>query len=81
MDTKVEDIYSIIKDYHCDEADGSPISTESIIQWINQFDTNDRDFITDELLHLLRQDIYVSKAKALELLSSFVQNFSILVRI
>lgn len=74
MDTKVEDIYSIIKDYHCDEADGSPISTKSIIQWVNQFDTNDRDFILDELLHLLRQDIYVSKPKALELLTSFVQN-------
>jgi hypothetical protein len=60
------EIFEIIKDYHCDEC--SPLKLADIETWVVQFDEGDREFILSELLHLLKQGIYVSKNKALDLL-------------
>jgi hypothetical protein len=66
MEKSKSDIFEIIKDYHCDEC--KPLELTDISTWIEQFDETDRSFVLEEFLHLLRQGIYVSKEKALELL-------------
>lgn len=66
MDKIKSDIFEIIKDYHCDEC--KPLEHADISTWIEQFEEGDRKFVLEELLHLLKQGIYVSKEKALEFL-------------
>lgn len=55
-------IYQIIQDYHCDECNA--FEQGRILEWVNQFDENDREFVLQEFLHLLKKGIYVSKVKA-----------------
>ena len=56
------DILSIIRDYRNDS--GVHLTLDSILNWVNQFDEGDRQFILEELRHLLRQGTYLSKAQA-----------------
>lgn len=66
MDILKDNIFEIIKDYHCDEC--KPIEIDDITIWIEQFDAGDRQFVLEEFLHLLNQGIYVSKERAYNLL-------------
>ncbi len=61
-----QDIYEIIKDYNCDTK--NPLQLNDITNWINQFKEEDKLFILTEFLHLLRQGIYVSRKRAIELI-------------
>jgi glutamate-1-semialdehyde aminotransferase len=67
-----ENIVAIIKDYHnyC----GFQFTTDHIINWVNQFDESDREFILAELLHLLQQGIYISEEKAKQLLIARIES-------
>jgi len=66
MEATTKEIFEIIKDYHCDEC--KPLELNDIKIWVDQFAAADRKFLLEEFLHILKQDIYVSKEKALELL-------------
>lgn len=63
MEEKIEQIFDIIKDYR--ESDLFLMTKDRIQNWVNQFDEDDREFILDELLHIL-PDSYISKEKALK---------------
>lgn len=71
-----KEINSIIEDYHCDENIYPCITAESICEWVCQFEEKDREFILSEMLHLLKQDIYISKKKAEELLLDLIVQLS-----
>ncbi|MDQ3109752.1 MAG: hypothetical protein M3R17_07635 [Bacteroidota bacterium] len=60
-------IIEIISDYQNEE--GVQLTSQNVSEWINQFEEEDRRFILEEFLHLLQKGIYVSRAKAKELLS------------
>ncbi|MFM2385887.1 MAG: hypothetical protein RL660_644 [Bacteroidota bacterium] len=62
MEFLAEQIKNIISDYQNDH--GVFINTRDILAWVNQFQETDRTFILEEFLHLLNQNIYLSKAKA-----------------
>lgn len=66
MEQLQNEIFEIIKDYHCDEC--KPLQVGDIGTWVNQFEDGDRQFVLEEFLHLLKQGIYVSKDKAYKLL-------------
>jgi hypothetical protein len=70
-----EDILAIISDYHNYRA--FQFTNEHIIKWVNQFDEGDRIFILQELLHLLKQGIYISESKAKQLLIARIESLSI----
>ncbi|MFK7060256.1 hypothetical protein V3Q90_09000 [Flavobacterium oreochromis] len=72
MEDKAQEIFEIIRDYHCDRGLGFVMSQGHILNWVNQFDANDREFIITELLHLLQKGIYVSRTKAKEILRDFI---------
>ena len=59
MDRLLEDIVEIIKDYRND--DGIQITTETLRNWILQFDVNDQIFILEELKPILDKR-YISKS-------------------
>jgi hypothetical protein len=59
-----EQILQIISDYHCDNDSGFVMSAGHINEWANQFDEPDRNFVLQELLHILQQGTYISKAQA-----------------
>jgi len=62
MQQLADDILAIISDYQNDF--GFHITSHRIIEWANQFDVQDREFVLKEFRHLLNQGIYLSKAKA-----------------
>lgn len=66
-------IVNITQDYHSDIEDGFRINTDHVIEWVNQFEETDREFILSELVHIFSQDIYISRAKGKELLFSFLE--------
>jgi len=67
-----ENIVLITQDYHSDYSNGFVMTSEHVLDWVNQFDELDRSFVLNELLHILKQDIYISKIKANEILWHFV---------
>lgn len=67
MQELAEQIFEILKDYHCDYPDTKhKMSVEHILKWAEQFG-DDAEFILTELLHFL-PNIYVSKKKAISIL-------------
>jgi len=67
MQELAEQIFEILKDYHCDYPDTKhKMSVEHILKWAKQFG-NDAEFILTELRHFLR-NVYVSKKKAISIL-------------
>jgi hypothetical protein len=66
MDKLAQDIVNVIGDYHNDQ--GFHFTSAHIIEWVNQFNLTDRQFLLEEFCHLLNQGIYISKTKATELL-------------
>ena len=69
-----EIILETIKDYH--NYQGFQFSSSNILEWVNQFDENDRVFILEEFSHLLNQGIYCSETKARELLIQRIKYLS-----
>lgn len=66
IDGVIQDICNILHDYH--KYNGFTVNRDRIITWVRQFDSNNQEFVLGELLHLLRQGIYVDETKARELL-------------
>jgi hypothetical protein len=66
MKELADNILAIIGDYQNDF--DIHLTSQNIIDWVNQFDEGDREFVLQEFLHLLNQDIYVSKEKAKDLI-------------
>jgi membrane-bound lytic murein transglycosylase MltF len=62
----VDQIFEIIKDYHSDSC--FEMTSERIIEWVNQFDEHDKNFVLSEFLHLLNNGIYISKENGKEIL-------------
>lgn len=74
MQETAENIFEILKDYHCDSPETNHrMSVEHIIEWAGQFD-DDAEFVLSELLHFLPQ-VYISKNKAIELLEKRLTDF------
>lgn len=67
MQELAEQIFEILKDYHCDyEHTKHKMSVEHILKWAKQFG-DDAEFILTELLHFL-PNVYVSREKAISIL-------------
>ncbi|MDO4879810.1 MAG: hypothetical protein Q3983_00880 [Capnocytophaga sp.] len=67
MQELAEQIFEILKDYHCDYPDTKhKMSVEHILKWAGQFG-DDAEFILTELLHFL-SNVYVSREKAISIL-------------
>jgi hypothetical protein len=62
----IHGICNILHDYH--RYNGFVINHDRVVNWVGQFDTESRDFVLGEFLHLLNQGIYVDETKARELL-------------
>ena len=76
MQELAEQIFEILKDYHCDYPDTKhKMSVEHILKWAEQFG-GDGEFILTELLHFL-PNIYVSKEKAISILKEHLESFRI----
>lgn len=73
MEELAEQIAHITSDYHCDVQDDFQMTPEHILEWVNQFEESDREFILSEFAHLLNQGIYISKQKAIELLEGLIE--------
>lgn len=67
-------IVAIIHDYH--NYLGFQFTEEHIINWVNQFEEGDREFLLQELLHLLQQGIYINEQQGRQLLLSRIETLS-----
>jgi hypothetical protein len=78
MQQLAERIVSIIADYHSDYigADAFTFNSQYVLNWVNQFDEVDRQFILEELHHLLSKDIYISKSRAKELIRRRIETLA-----
>jgi len=74
MQQLAEKIVAIVSDYH--NYNGFQFTPERVLAWVNQFDEKDRQFLLEELLHLLNKGIYISEAKARNLLISRIEKLS-----
>lgn len=72
MEEKINKIVDIIGDYRAEDIGwfyNTRIDNKYINEWLNQFDEHDREFLVDELLHLLPNS-YLTKEKTLRLIST-----------
>ncbi|MFN8244718.1 MAG: hypothetical protein U0X40_11750 [Ferruginibacter sp.] len=74
MQKIAEAIVSIVGDYHTQH--GFRFTPERVLTWVKQFEVDDRKFILEELLHLLKQGIYISEAKARMLLIARIEKLA-----
>lgn len=73
MEEKIDKVFELIKDYR--EGDlFFTMNRDKVENWINQFEDHDKEFLLDELLHILPES-YISKSKALTVLD---QTFDVL---
>ena len=72
MEKIAENIVSITSDYHSDYNNGFVMTKEHVLDWSNQFEQTDREFVLSEVLHILQQGVYISKEKATEILWKFL---------
>lgn len=72
LENLAKDIASLTSDYHSDYNDGFAMTTEHVLDWSNQFEQGDREFVLSEVLHILQQGVYISKDKAKGILWDFV---------
>lgn len=73
MQKLADNILAIIKDYQNDS--GVQLTSKNVMDWANQFDEGDREFILQEMLNLLNQGIYLSKANVKNLLKDRIKEF------
>ena len=71
----INDVYEIIKDYRSDEPDIHQITQNSIEQWINQFDRNDKEFLLKET-KLVLDKYYSSKEKTQKIIKKMIRFLS-----
>ncbi|GLR28679.1 hypothetical protein SAMN05660405_02328 [Psychrobacter pacificensis] len=80
MEELAHQISEIILCYREDDIDGCFYNTvmtpEHVINWVNQFDENDREFLLSELLHILPKS-YFSKAFMLKFLDVVLTKVSV----
>lgn len=76
MEDLINKIVAIVGDYYNDIDSDFRMNNDHVLAWISQFDEGDQEFILTEFLHLLKQDIYVSKSKAKQILLDFVNKCS-----
>jgi hypothetical protein len=72
MEEKINKIVEIIGDYRAEDIGWfyrTKIDSEHINKWLNQFDELDKEFIVDELLHLLPNS-YLTKHETLRIIST-----------
>ena len=69
-----EDICEILHDYHAEH--DFKFTANHVINWVNQFDPTDREFILTEFLHLLNHGIYIDKNKGRRLLLSCIKGLA-----
>lgn len=74
MEHLAKAIVAIIRDYH--NHVGFQFTEAHVIDWITQFDEEDRQFILEEFLYLLEQGIYISRDKAKQLLSARIEELT-----
>ncbi len=76
METLIQEIYQILKDYRADEGKKSvTITPDKIKNWISQFEESDREFLLSELKNVF-QKRYCSKSKAKSFLKNVVNKLS-----
>jgi hypothetical protein len=76
METLIQEIYQILKDYRAEEGKKwVMITPDRIKKWIFQFEETDRIFLLTELKNLF-QKRYCSKNKAMSFLKSVINKFS-----
>lgn len=73
IETLAAQIAHLTHDYHCDIEGGYRITPAHVVEWVQQFDEQDRAFILSELCHLLGQGIYIQRVQAKELLLNLVK--------
>lgn len=69
MESLIEAVYEIIKDYREED---KMMSHSRIETWINQFDPDDRAFVLEEMVHILKQR-YISKTEAQRLIKETIE--------
>lgn len=72
MEEITQNIVSITNDYHSDYDNGFVMTKQHVLEWVNQFEVDDRLFVLNEVLHILQQGVYISKENAKEILWDFV---------
>lgn len=71
MEKLITEIYKIIRDYRRHDIGflyHTEITKNHILNWINQFDENDRKFVLSELLHILKKS-YLTEEETIEILT------------
>lgn len=66
MEEKAYRVLNIIEDY-----ENNDMTTTHIIEWVNQFDDGDREFILDELA-VIFENTYLSKIKCKQLIEGYL---------
>lgn len=72
MEKKINKIVEIIGDYRIEDFSRfykSKIDSEHFNKWLNQFDEPDREFLVDELLHMLPKS-YLTKENTVQIIST-----------
>lgn len=70
MREKAIRIGEVLADYENNE-----MTPEHILDWVSQFNEEDREFVLDELLHIFKQT-YLSKAKCKKILQFYLENWA-----
>lgn len=66
MKVLAQNIVSILHDYH--NYLGFQFKEERVLEWVNQFEEDDREFLLQELLHLLHQGIYINEEQGRQMI-------------
>ncbi|MCG3709106.1 phosphoribosyltransferase-like protein [Aliarcobacter butzleri] len=69
MQVYLDKIKEIVYDYH------RPLTDESILLWINQFDEDDRIFLLNEVINILERT-YISESSSESILNEFIDYLS-----
>lgn len=80
MEELCNNIVALTDDYHSEYGNGFAMNANHVLEWVNQFEEGDRDFILRELLHLLQQGIYISKSSAKQILKDFISRATVYFR-
>jgi len=70
MREKATAITEVLADY-----ENNPMTEDHILDWVNQFNEEDRAFVLEELLHIFKQT-YLSKAECRKFLQSCLENWA-----
>ena len=54
LEKLAKDITSLTSDYHSDYNNRFVMTEEHVLDWSNQFEETDREFVLNEVLHILQ---------------------------